>query len=45
MAVTYAMMGPLMAIVRPIAAVLSAIGVGVMTGISEENEARSEQDR
>ena len=39
-AVTYAMMGPLMAIVRPIAAVLSAIGVGVMTGLSEENEAR-----
>lgn len=34
-AVTYALMGPFMAITRPIASVLTAIGVGVATGIAE----------
>jgi uncharacterized membrane protein YraQ (UPF0718 family) len=34
-AITYALMGPFMAITRPIASVITAIGVGTATGIAE----------
>jgi uncharacterized membrane protein YraQ (UPF0718 family) len=34
-AVTYALMGPFMAVTRPIASVLTAIGVGTATGVAE----------
>jgi len=38
-AVTYALMGPLMAIVRPLAALVNAIGTGLLTTLVDEPEA------
>jgi len=37
-AVTYALMGPFMAIVRPLASILTAIGVGISVGVVERRE-------
>ena len=37
-AVTYALMGPLMAIVRPIAALVNAVGTGLLTTLVTEDE-------
>lgn len=37
-AVTYALMGPLMAIVRPIAALINAVGTGLLTTLVTTNE-------
>jgi uncharacterized membrane protein YraQ (UPF0718 family) len=37
-ALTYALMGPFMAVVRPVAAILSAIGVGVTSSLAERRD-------
>ncbi len=37
-AVTYALMGPLMAIVRPIAAIVNAVGTGLLTTLITDDE-------
>ena len=42
-AVTYALMGPFMAIVRPISSVLTAIGVGLAVGAVERREGDAPQ--
>ncbi|MHC4263662.1 MAG: SO_0444 family Cu/Zn efflux transporter [Planctomycetota bacterium] len=42
MAVTYGLMGPVMAIARPVAAVLSAIGVGALVGRFGKDEVQAE---
>ena len=38
MAVTYALLGPFMTIVRPIAAILNALAVGIAVGIATRND-------
>ncbi len=38
-ALTYALMGPFMAVVRPVASVLSAIGVGATSALAERRDA------
>jgi len=43
-AVTYALMGPLMAIVRPLAALVNAIGTGLLTTLVDEPEAVTSKD-
>ncbi len=42
--VTYALLGPLMAITRPIAAILSAITAGLLVGKSEQVEQATQED-
>jgi uncharacterized membrane protein YraQ (UPF0718 family) len=43
-AVTYALMGPLMAIVRPLAALVNAIGTGLLTTLVDEPQAVTGKD-
>ena len=41
-AVTYALMGPLMAVVRPVSALVNAIGTGMLTSLVDDREDVSE---
>lgn len=43
-AITYALMGPFMAITRPIAAIISAITAGLLVGRMEESEVKTTSD-
>jgi uncharacterized membrane protein YraQ (UPF0718 family) len=42
-AVTYALMGPVMAIFRPIAALINAVGVGLLTALVSEDKASEDK--
>ena len=43
-ALTYALMGPFMAVVRPVASILSAIGVGATSALAERRDASPREE-